>query len=650
MKRIQILAHESARVEIVAALRAGGVLHIAEPSVDPVDAGPREPAREVLRKLQSDVAKLEHVRQFLKPYAPVVKGAGRTEGSRLVVRDEEFRSILSGADVDAWYQRCVALEGRVRGAEAEIARREALAAELHRWGNLGLPVEDVRDTARVSVGLATVPASDAAPFARDLADAVKESDVIEVSRAGSVACLAILFHKDLEPAAAPVLKRHNARWVDLSGATGLAEDAARQLMDEAETERARIAEMRAEAAELAADYPKVLVVLDEASERVAKEAAQEHFAATRDTFLVEGWIPARDEKALAGQLAQISPAIEIRSRDPEPGEDVPIEFQNNAFVKPFEFVMTLYGRPSYWEWDPTPLFAPFFIIFFGLCVGDVIYGAAIALGALYFMRKLPRGSGGRTTLRLLVMGGVTSMVAGALMGSWAGMDSTRFPGVLSRLMLFDPLADPMTMLNIVFLLGIVHIMFGLAIKMVSEFKAGRWLDGILDQLVWMVLAIALVPLCYKHIFGGEVRDVLIAVNSKVALVFLVIAALTGGRKATNPVMKIVGGLPKLYGVVGYFADVLSYARLLALGLATTAIALAINGVAQMASGLPGVGPVAAFLVVVAGHLFNTAINILGAFVHPARLQYLEFFGKFYTGGGRAFAPFRVTRKYSVVRS
>jgi V/A-type H+-transporting ATPase subunit I len=230
------------------------------------------------------------------------------------------------------------------------------------------------------------------------------------------------------------------------------------------------------------------------------------------------------------------------------------------------------------------------------------------------------------------------------------MDSTRFPGFLSKLMLFDPLADPMTMLNIVFVLGIVHIMFGLAIKMVSEFKAGHWLDGILDELVWMILAIAMVPLCYKYIFGGEVRDALIAVNGKVALVFLVIAALTGGRKAKNPVMKIVGGLPKLYGVVGYFADVLSYARLLALGLATTAIALAINGVAEMASGLPWVGPVAAFLVVVAGHLFNTAINILGAFVHPARLQYLEFFGKFYTGGGRAFAPFRVTRKYSVVRS
>jgi V/A-type H+-transporting ATPase subunit I len=247
------------------------------------------------------------------------------------------------------------------------------------------------------------------------------------------------------------------------------------------------------------------------------------------------------------------------------------------------------------------------------------------------------------------MGGVISAVAGVFVGSWAGMDVSGFPHFLSRLVLIDPIKDPMRALNIVFLIGIVHIMFGLAIKMFAEFKARHWLDGILDQLVWMILAISIVPLCFKYIFGGEVRDVLIAVNSKVAIVFLVIAALTGGRKNKNPVMKIIGGLPKLYNVVGYFADVLSYARLLALGLATGAIALAINGVAEMAQGLPLVGPVAAFFVILGGHLFNTAVNILGAFVHPARLQYLEFFGKFYTGGGRAFVPFREARKYSVVR-
>lgn len=649
MKRIQILAHMSAKAEVVAALREGGVLHITEPSVDPSDAARHEPSRDRLRQLQGDLAKLEHVRQFLKPHAPTTTGLQKLATPKLLVSESDLRSILEGADIEAWYQRCVALEGRARSAEAEITRKRALAAELGHWAGLGMPVEEAADTSRVSVGLATVAASGVEALSRELGEVARESDLIEVSRAGSTAYVEILFLKDAEPAVAPVLKRHNARWVDLSGAAGLAEDAAQRLLADAELERVRISEIREEAASLAADYSSILIVLDEAVERLAKESAEERFAATRDTFLVEGWIRGRDDGPLAERLALVSPAIEIRSREPVPGEDVPIEFDNKALVKPCEFVVTMYGRPAYWEWDPTPLIAPFFILFFGLCVGDVIYGSAIALAALFFISKLPRGSDARITLQLLVMGGITSIVVGALTGSWAGMNLATMPVFIQRMMLLDPMADPMAMLNIVFLCGIVHILFGLGIKMAAEFKEGRWLDAVLDELLWMVMIVVLVPLGFKFIFGGTVPEGALAFCRPCALALIVIAGLTGGRKNKNPILKVIGGIPKLYGIVNYFADILSYARLLALGLATGAIAMAINGVADMASGMAIIGPVAMVLIILGGHLFNCAINILGAFVHPARLQYLEFFGKFFTGGGRPFTPFRVERRYSAVQ-
>jgi V/A-type H+-transporting ATPase subunit I len=649
MKKIQILAHMSAKAEVVAALREGGVLHITEPSVDPGDAARHEPSRDRLRQLQGDLAKLEHVRQFLKPHAPTTKGLSKLANAKLMISDDDLRLIVEGADVEAWYQRCVALEGRARSAEAEIARREALAAELERWTGLGMPIEEVADTSRVRVGLATVAASDIAELAEELAIAASESDLIEVTRAGSTVYVAILFLKDVETAVAPVLKRHNARWVDLSGAAGLAQDAARRLLADAEVERARIDGIREEAASLAADYSSVLIVLDEAVERLAKESAEERFAATRDTFLIEGWIRGRDEGPLAERLAQVSPAIEIGSREPKPGEDVPIEFDNKPLIKPCEFVVTMYGRPAYWEWDPTPLIAPFFILFFGLCVGDVIYGSAIALAALFFISRLPKKSEARITLQLLVMGGVTSVVVGALTGSWAGMSLATMPVFIQRMMVLDPMADPMAMLNIVFLCGIIHILFGLGIKMAAEFKEGRWLDAVLDEILWMVMIVVLVPLGFKYIFSGTVPDGVIAVCGTWAPILLVATAVTGGRKNKNPILKVIGGIPKLYGIVNYFADVLSYARLLALGLATGAIAMAINGVGEMASGMPVIGPVAMVLVLLGGHLFNCAINILGAFVHPARLQYLEFFGKFYTGGGKPFTPFRVERRYSAVQ-
>jgi len=649
MKRVQILAHESARAAIVDALRDRGVLHITEPTVDPVDAGRLEPARERLRQLQGDLARLEHVRQFLKPYAPSPKGAAKLVGGKILVGDAELRETVGGFDVEAWYQRCVAVEGRIRAAEAEIARKDSLAAELTRWTGLGAPVEDAADTARVRIGLATVPAVDVERLAADLEGAVKESGVVEVGRAGSAACVAVFYLREAEAAAAPVLKRHGVRWADFGGATGRPDEAARRLAAAADEERAKIAAAEAEARDLAGDYAKVLIVLDEAAERLAKENAHERFAATRDTFLVEGWIRGREEAPLVERLGRISPAIEVRSRDPEPGEDVPIEFDNKPLVKPCEFVVTMYGRPCYWEWDPTPLIAPFFILFFGLCVGDVIYGTAITAAALWFISRMPRGSGARVTLQLLVMGGISAIVVGALTGSWAGISITSMPPAAQRMMLLDPMADPMAMLNIVFLCGLVHILFGLGVKMAAEIKEGRWADALLDELLWMVMVVVLTPLGFKFIFGGKVADSVIATCGAVAPYLLVLAAVTGGRKNRNPVLKVIGGIPKLYGLVNYFADVLSYARLLALGLATGAIAMAINGVADMASGMPIVGPVVMVAVLIGGHLFNCTINILGAFVHPARLQYLEFFGKFYTGGGKAFAPFRVERRYSVVQ-
>ena len=649
MKKLQILAHSSVKRALVAALREGGVLHITEPSVAPDLAAKLDPPRDRLRELQSQHAKLEHVRNFLKPYAPKVKPLEKLANPKLLVSERQVAAVLASTDVNALYDRCVALEGAVRSAEAEIARKESLAAELGHWVGLGMPLEAVSDTAVARVGLVSVAPSDFEALAPELAEAARESEVIEISRAGSVVYAAVLFLKEREAAVTPVLKRRNARWVDLSGTSGLPDEAAARLLAEAEAERTRIEQALTESASLAGEYPNVLVALDEAAERHAKESAEERFAATRDTFIVEGWIRGRDEGPLADRIARISPAVEIRSREPLPGEDVPIDFDNKPLVKPCEFVVTMYGRPAYSEWDPTPLIAPFFILFFGLCVGDVIYGAAIAGAALFIISKLPRKSGARVTLQLLVMGGITAIVVGALTGSWAGVSLDSMPPFVRRMMVIDPMADPMTMLNITFLLGIVHILFGIGIKMAAEIREGRWLDAVLDEFVWMVLIVVLAPLGFKYIFGGSAPDGLIGVCRTWALVFLVIAVLSGGRKNKNPVLKVIGGIPKLYGIVNYFADVLSYARLLALGLATGAIAMAINGVGDMASGMPIIGPVAMVLVLLAGHLFNCAINILGAFVHPARLQYLEFFGKFFTGGGRAFAPFRDERRYSTVQ-
>ena len=648
MKKIQLLAHKGVKANVVSALREGGVLHIVEPSIEFSGVDGRVVGRESRRELSNSLGKLEYLRTFLKPHAPKRKPLDAMFNPRLLLSAEDLRGIVGAFDVDETYERAAGLEGKMRSAEAEAVRKESLASELSHWTGLAMPVEDVVDTRLTRVALVCVEASELPPLIAELGESAVESELIEVSRSGSTVYLVAVFLGSVESAAAPLMKRHNVRWVDLSGAVGPPADAVERLLAEAEELRRGIVSAEEDVAAIAKEYDKVLIVLDETAEELAKAEAEESFGATQETFLIEGWIRSRDEAALRGRLAEVAPETHMAARDPEDGDDVPIDLRNNSMVTPFEFVTTLYGRPVYKEFDPTPLLAPFFIVFFGLCVSDGGYGLILAALALVFMRKMQPG-GGRKLMQLMLMGGLATAAVGAVTGGWFGIDPDIMPQWLRSAIVLNPLKEPMKMLNVVFIVGIVQIFTGLAIKMVSEFKEKRWLDGILDQLAWIVFLTFLVPLGYDFILGGEVGEPVATVATRGAMIMGLVVVATGARKNKNPVMKVLGGVLKLYDVVGYFGDVLSYARLLALGLATGAIAMAINGVAEMAMGIPIAGPVAAVVILIGGHLFNLAVNCLGGFVHSGRLQYLEYFSKFFQGGGRAFTPFRNAKKYSAVR-
>jgi V/A-type H+-transporting ATPase subunit I len=649
MRKVQILAHDAAKEAIIAALREGGAVHITEPPPDNSEKQDEESRRAMERELQARVSKLEHIKDFLRPYVPKEKKSlDAMFNPRVALSREELESVLTRFDLDAAYARVIELEGAMRSAEAEIARKEALAEELTRWSALDAPLETLTGTARTSIALVSVERTELLDLKEALEEAAPESALFEVSDGDATAHLAIIFLRSAEPQVMPVLKRHGARFANIASATGRPDEAAAGLREEAGSLRERIKEHRIEAAEIARDRRNVLVVLDEASEELARTAVQEKFGGTRDTFMLEGWIRAVDEADIRESIEGITDAFEMVTRGPERGENVPVDFSNGPLVHPFEFVTTLYGRPSYQERDPTPLLAPFFIVFFGLCVSDGGYGVTLAAVSFFFMTKMQPG-GGRQLMKLLMLGGISTAVVGAVTGGWFGIDPEIMPSWLRAAIVMNPLDEPMKMLNVVFILGIVQILTGLIIKMIADVREGRWVDGLLDQLVWVFFLLFLAPLGYSFILGGEVPADVMAFARSGALVAGGIVVLTGARKNSNPIMKVLGGVLKLYDVVGYFGDVLSYARLLALGLATGAIAMAINGVAEMALGIPVIGPIAAVVILVGGHLFNLAVNCLGGFVHSARLQYLEFFSKFFTGGGRAFAPFRVEKRYSMVR-
>jgi len=374
-----------------------------------------------------------------------------------------------------------------------------------------------------------------------------------------------------------------------------------------------------------------------------KLALKSHFSSY--TFTLQGWIREADIPHLKKGLKDYA-SLEILTRDPEENEDVPVALSNRSFFKPFEFVVNLYGVPQYFEIDPTPFLAPFFAIFLALCLTDGGYGLVLSLLSFIALKKFKIGGGGKKLFLILFISGLVTMGVGILTGGVFGISFTTFPSSLNflkKLVLFYPLEEPMTFLLVALGLGVIHILAGIALAFWNDLKRGDIISAFLDHASWIGLILGLI------IFAISKVGILGKLIGNIGLVMFIAGAgilfLFSGRKSKNFIGRIGQGAYELYGIVQVFGDVLSYSRLLALGLATSVIATVVNTIAGMTKGIPFIGPVAMIIILIVGHLGNIGLNTLSGVIHTLRLQFVEFFGKFYQGGGKSFTPLRNERKY-----
>ncbi|MGN1068786.1 MAG: V-type ATP synthase subunit I, partial [Candidatus Fimadaptatus sp.] len=233
--------------------------------------------------------------------------------------------------------------------------------------------------------------------------------------------------------------------------------------------------------------------------------------------------------------------------------------------------------------------------------------------------------------KILVAGGASTMFWGILYGGWFGIS---VPALM-----FAPMDEPLMMMILCVALGLVQIVVSLVMAMIMNIKRGKPWDAVFDQASWIALLMGVALLAL-----GTINPVFSEIGKWLAIAGVVVIVAFGGRGKKNIIMRIGGGLGKLYGVSSYLSDLLSYARLFGMGLATGVIGMVINLVASMLWANP-VTMIFAALIFVGGHMFNLAINALGAYVHSCRLQYIEFFSRFYEDGGREFKPLRVKTKY-----
>ncbi len=383
--------------------------------------------------------------------------------------------------------------------------------------------------------------------------------------------------------------------------------------------------------------------------RIDKYKAISRLAVTNSTVVIAGFIPEKYASGLIGEFETKYGSIAISVSEPQEGEETPVLLSNSRFSEPVEGITEMYALPNKRDVDPSSVMSFFYYLFFGMMLSDAGYGLIMTVATWLVLKKTTVEGKLRQSITMFRNCGISTLFWGILFGSWFG----DLPQVIARnffgteigslALWFEPMTDPVKLLLFSFALGIGHLFLGLGVNLGMLWKEGRRLDALCEVIPIYITILGAAP------FGASllvpVSPDLIRIGGYMAAVGAVLIVLTAGRSSKNILMRFFGGIYGLYNTAtGYLSDILSYSRLLALGLATGSIASVINMMAVMPENVI-VKAIVLIAVGSVGHIANMAINLLGAYVHTDRLQFVELFSKFYEGGGRPFKPLHTDTKY-----
>lgn len=523
------------------------------------------------------------------------------------------------------------LERKAGDLRGQSARIDAAREQLLPWINLDVPLHEVRDTKTTVQMIGTVPREALGQWLAQ-GNPGELCYLHEVSQQRDQACVYLVLHRSCKDEVLQKLKEIGFAQVSLRDVYETAADRIEALDKEQAEVAGQHAETNSQIAALAEHMDTLRRLFDLLASKRDRLRAARHLTESDKTFFLQGWIPAPMVKHAQEALLRVSPTVALEFYDPLKGEEPPVLLHNPKLTAPFETIVSGFALPKAGSFDPTTIMMPFFVNFMGMMISDAGYGLMMALiiPILIIARKPAPGT--KRLLWILMAAGIASLFWGAMYNSWFGF--APFPSV------FDPVKNAMPVMMVCVALGAVHLFMGLGVAAYVNLRDGKWMDAVYDQLSWAMIMAGIGLLL---ILGSPV-------GKWMALLGAALVVFSAGRhKSNNPFKRLISGLGALYGITGWVSDLLSYMRLFGMGIATGVIGMVINILIGMVMQSGVFGIVIGSVVFVGGHLFNAAINTLGAYVHSCRLQYIEFFSKFYEDGGKPFAPLCETSRYVYVR-
>jgi V/A-type H+-transporting ATPase subunit I len=627
VEKVQILAHAGVKMEILSTLQEEGLVQIERANVEELD-------------LESSFQEASHLEHRLHRLSSALAYLSRWEEKGFVEKlfaqkpriDRKKREKILRFDYLPALDKIEELEAEKNELLSEIRFLEKEEEFLSPLESLELPLRSLQPTDSTEIALGSLPLSQEEAF-KELAE--KEDIWFEVINRGKrIIYLFLIYPKGEKDYFEQIIKDLNFVYLHFSehvlkkaDENDKVKNVMEKIQGEIREKEQKLAQMEEEGQGLFIHRDKLMLLHDILLSEREKIFSSGLLGETERVFYMEGWIRSSDAEILRSKLQPYSDEIEIYSRAPLPEEEPPVILENPRSGKPFELVTKLYGLPQRGSFDPTLPMAPFFFIFVGLCVSEAGYGLLAALLS-FLLIKFAKPKGGLLQfLKLFTLLGISTAVLGALLGGWFGF-------TLRSLMVLDPLQDPLSFLILALVLGFIQVWFGTLLNMINGIKNKLYLESIFAQGGWLLLLPALVIyLQTKQSIWG-----ILSLVGAAGIVFF-------GSPSRNLIVRFFGGLYSLYGISRYLADVLSYSRLLALGLATSVIAMVVNTLCKTAIGIPWVGWLLAALIFIGGHLFNLGISFLGGFVHSMRLQFVEFFSKFFRSGGKPFKAFQLESKF-----